>query len=395
MNPFPQKAPFYRGLIASCGLLAVLIAFAQPTFAEGDENSPLAWMATAGGAAVSPSLQNTEGQRTVAIKSDHTISCPLKEGDSTFVIALPKSTLLDRLTFINENGTAQGELHIAVSNYRLPAESPKWNAVDGSVHFAHKRLFNLSLLGVEAKYVRLSFHVDNAGRIAALRLRGTDAPENLGREESRVLQISNPLPSGSDNDNLSFALTDLRANSRILYISSGPSSLATRMIDENPATSFDFSLTDPQPTVVVELAGEARSQRVSALYKGARGHLEVFILKNFPASSRHVDLTGLKPIAVTIERASAGRTVATFDPQGARLVALRWTLDSFGYADNDPKSVVTLPANGEAGPLEVAEIGAFDGATLGMIYPAELIAANNPQLGDPLGEIPIVPVPSP
>jgi len=32
--------------------------------------------------------------------------------------------------------------------------------VDGVVPFAHKRLFKLSMLGVETKFVRLSFKVD-------------------------------------------------------------------------------------------------------------------------------------------------------------------------------------------------------------------------------------------
>ena len=371
-------------------MLLAVVPFGPSLLAQSDEDARLDWIATAGGAAVSPSLEHVDA--TPPTRNDDAISCPLKEGDSTFVIALPKSTLLDRLTFVNENGSAQGELRIAVSNYRLPAESPKWNAVDGSVHFAHKRLFNLSLLGVEAKYVRLSFHVENAGRLAEVRLRGTDTPENLGREESQILRISNPLASANRNDNLSFALTDLYTHSRIVYVSSGPSSLATRMIDENPATTFRFSATDPHPTVVVELAPEERSQQVSALYK-ERGHLDVYLLKNFTPTSGHVDLRGLKPIPITTERASAGRMIATFNPEGATYVALRWMLDS--YFDDDHKSVVALPANGDASPLEVAEIGSFNGATLAMIDPAEFISTNNPQSGDPPGEVPIVPAPSP
>ena len=88
---------------------------------------------------------------------DDTISCPLQGGDTTFVIALPKAALIDRLTFVNENATARGDLKIAVSNDRLPANSAKWTEVDGVIPFARKRLFNLSMLGVEANYVRLFF----------------------------------------------------------------------------------------------------------------------------------------------------------------------------------------------------------------------------------------------
>jgi len=95
-----------------------------------------------------------------SILDENTISCPLREGETTFVIALPKKPLRDRFTFVNENSAACGEFKIAVSNSRLPPDSPKWTEVDGVVPFAHKRLFNLSILGVETKFVRLSFRVE-------------------------------------------------------------------------------------------------------------------------------------------------------------------------------------------------------------------------------------------
>jgi len=89
-----------------------------------------------------------------------TISCVLREGETTFIIQLPKNSPSDRFTFLNENAAACGELRIAVSNSALPADSPRWIEVDGIVPFAHKRLFKLSMLGVETKFVRLSFKVD-------------------------------------------------------------------------------------------------------------------------------------------------------------------------------------------------------------------------------------------
>jgi hypothetical protein len=100
------------------------------------------------------------------IMDDDTVTCLLEEGDTNFVIKLPNRAVPDRFTFLNENA-AQGELKIAVANQRLPANSSGWNEVEGVIPFAHKRLFGVSLLGVEAKFVRLSFHVEKKGRIAA------------------------------------------------------------------------------------------------------------------------------------------------------------------------------------------------------------------------------------
>ncbi len=106
-----------------------------------------------------------------ALKTDEdTISCALQEGETTFIIPLPKVAVLDRFIFINRNASACGEFNIAISNSRLPARSPKWIQVDGIIPFAHKRLFNLSLLGIEANYVKLSFHVEKAGRTTRLGL---------------------------------------------------------------------------------------------------------------------------------------------------------------------------------------------------------------------------------
>src|SRR5947199_6676214 len=95
-----------------------------------------------------------------AFVDNDTVSCVLREGETTFIIQLPKNAPRDRFTSLNENAAACGELRIAVSDSSLPADSPKWTQVDGIVPFAHKRLFKLSMLGVDTKFVRLSFTVD-------------------------------------------------------------------------------------------------------------------------------------------------------------------------------------------------------------------------------------------
>jgi hypothetical protein len=98
---------------------------------------------------------------------DDTVTCLLQEGETNFVIELPCSAKMDRLTFLNENARARGELKIAVSDHRLSPSSSGWTEVEGVIPFAHKRLFGVSLLGIEAKYVRLSFRVEKQG-LAAL-----------------------------------------------------------------------------------------------------------------------------------------------------------------------------------------------------------------------------------
>ncbi len=107
------------------------------------------------------------GHGTTALLLGDTLSCALQEGQTTFVIKVPQSTTLDRLTFLNENVAAAGALKISVSNEQLPASSRKWVEVDGQIAFANKRLFDLSLLGVEARFVKLTFTVDKGPRLAS------------------------------------------------------------------------------------------------------------------------------------------------------------------------------------------------------------------------------------
>ena len=102
----------------------------------------------------------TRQERAAIIVRDETIRCPLREGETTFIVSSPRNSSLDRVILVNENMSARGELRIAVSNDKLSALSNKWKPVDGSIHFRRKRLFNLSLVGVEAKYVKLTFRVE-------------------------------------------------------------------------------------------------------------------------------------------------------------------------------------------------------------------------------------------
>jgi len=128
------------------------------------------------------------------LTADNAISCDLQEGNTVFIIPVPKTALLDRFTFVNQNAAACGEFNIAISNSRLSPNSPDWVPVDGIVPFSHKRLFNLSLLGTEAKYVRLSFHVEKTARITRLGFHPADT------ERSRQVAAAAPPAAGPADD---------------------------------------------------------------------------------------------------------------------------------------------------------------------------------------------------
>jgi hypothetical protein len=143
--------------------------FAEPSPSGSHTNAQIECVTPDGKLSAIPHSHIIDPNSAGSIIDDATVSCPLREGETTFVIALPNA-LRDRFTFVNENAAACGELRIAVSDSRLSADSPKWTEEDGIIPFSHKRLFpcwhnrlfNLSVLGVETNYVLLSFHVEGA-----------------------------------------------------------------------------------------------------------------------------------------------------------------------------------------------------------------------------------------
>ncbi|HSP44511.1 MAG TPA: hypothetical protein VLO30_00830 [Chthoniobacterales bacterium] len=298
-------------------------------------------------------VTNKDSSANSLLLDDNTLSYALPEGDTTFLLSFPRTFPLDRFTFVNENSSGAGELKIAVSKYRLPVRSPKWNEVNSS-SFTGKRLFDLSLLRTEARFVKLSFHVSRAGRIAGLGLYGGQSLQQFAARQRGVMRVTNPAATHRMQDMLNFNFLNLYAGARIVFVSSGTEEQAQRMIDDNVVTAFQFAPADPSPTVVVELAELERLHRVSAVYKMEKGRLDVFALENLKTNPG--DLAGETPVASVTDTTGAGKAAVEFDTHGARFVALRWTPTDA----NTPHE------------FELAEVGAFGEMSLSMLSTQEL-----------------------
>ncbi|PZR73914.1 MAG: hypothetical protein DLM73_09455 [Chthoniobacterales bacterium] len=320
-----------------------------------------------------PGATAKDANASALIMDDDTVSVPLHEGDTTFIIAFPRTSALDRFTFVNENGSAEGEMKVSVSNYRLPAQSSKWIEVNGSTLFTHQRHFNLSLLGVEARYVKLSFHVQKAGRIAALGLYGAQSLQKFASRQSSVVRVKNLMAARRLEDMLNFNFANLYAKARVVFVSSGAEESARRMIDDDTITAYRFAAADPHPTVIVELAERERLHRISALYKMQAGTLEVFLLDEL--GSNPGDLSGAKPIASIVDASGGGKAAVNFDPNGGRYVALRWTPSA-------PEAIKVF---------EVVEISAFGDMPLSMLSTTEFpdVYASNTATEVKAPEVPV------
>jgi hypothetical protein len=327
-------------------------------------------------------ITNKESSPSALLLDDDTLNYPLAAGDTTFVLSFPRTSMLDRFTFVNENASASGEITVAVSNYRLPARSSKWIEVNSGGSFTGKRLFDLSLAGTEARYVKLSFHVTKAGSIAGLGLYGGQSLQKFAARQRGVVRVTNSAATRRLEDMLNFNFANLYARARIVFISSGSEENAKRMIDDDVITSFQFASSDPHPTVIVELAERERLHRVSAVYKMEKGRLDVFMLEDLGTNPG--DLSGAKPIASVTDTDGSGKAALDFDPHGGRYVALRWT-----PAD------ATTPRG-----FEVAELSAFGEMPLSMLSTQEspdVYADNSVGLMSPplVVQPPVLPLVSP
>jgi len=88
----------------------------------------------------------------------------LPKGVTSFVIPLSSPNQQRCFTLENGNVTAKGTFSIATASKPLAANDANWNVVAGAVRFRQKRQFYLSLVGVEAKFVRLTFQIDGPGK---------------------------------------------------------------------------------------------------------------------------------------------------------------------------------------------------------------------------------------
>jgi hypothetical protein len=278
------------------------------------------------------------------VLDDNTLSCPLPVGESIFIITLPKIAVLQRFAFINQNAAGEGEFDLAVSNYRLGSTDPKWVPVQTATRFSGQRLINLPVMGAEAKYVKIAFHVRKEGRLAGVALYGSRTLD--GFAERHVLRAQTSFSLGAmklirhTEETLNFNYANQYARAHVAYVSSGATEGAPRMIDDDVATSFSFAQRDAHPTVIVALANHQTLHRVSAVYQMQQGQVEVYLLDDLPANPG--DLTNARLIATVTDQKGEGKAAIDFDPHGARYVALRWT----------PKKAATRP-------FEVAEIAAF------------------------------------
>jgi hypothetical protein len=311
------------------------------------------------GAKLESTGANTDSKAEALLSGDPTATYPLPAGTTTLLVALSKIENVDSLAFLNAG--AKGQVTIATSNAKLPADSPQWkNAAQQELSSdAVKAKIGPS----EAKYVRLTFNVTEAGQIAGFGLYSTAAVSDFTAPRTRATAEQAKV-------------SDIHSKARALYVSSGSDvRQANNMIDDQTATSYTFAAEDGTPTTVIDLGKSSTVNRISAVYSAGAGNMEFYVLPSLPAGSdstvqvsspgadgasptpemapksvRMDDaaFAGLKPVGSATDGGSQGRASVDFAPTTGRYVMVRW-----------------LPASQQDRSFTVAEVAAFgQGSTL-------------------------------
>jgi hypothetical protein len=206
---------------------------------------------------------------------DPTIGYQLPAGQSSILVSLANIENIEEISLLNEG--AQGSVTIAVSNADVPAKSPEWRELGRNPITAGTVTANVG--PGEAKYVKLTFDVTTPGRIAAFGVYATPAVSDFTMPRPRKVSFT--------NESAAFALinynfTDLHMRARGLYASSGDVKQVNKMIDDQPATAYQFAAGDREPTVVIDLGRQRTLSRISAVYAAQPGSVDFYVLNSLP-----------------------------------------------------------------------------------------------------------------
>jgi len=257
---------------------------------------------------------------------DPTVGYPLSNGNTRLLISLSKIENIDKISF--RNSGAKGEVTVATSSAKLPADSAQWHQV-----MRQQLTSNVVTANVgpsDAKYVRLTFNVTEPGRIAGLGVYSVPV----------VADFTMPRAHRATQENseniafISYNLSDVHAKARALYVSSGADlQQANRMIDNQPGTTYTFSADDATPTAVIDLGKEMAVQRISGTYLAREAMVDFYVLRMLPGDSAVApktlrlsdsDLAGLKPVG-SVADTGKGRAAIDFAPVTGRYIMVKWT----------------------------------------------------------------------
>ena len=286
----------------------------------------------------------------------------LRTGTTRLLISLAQIENLDSIAFVNSE--ARGRVTIAMSSAKLAPESPQWH--DARQEELSDGLISARIVPSEAKYVRLTFNVRSAGRIASLGIYSAAAVSDF------IMPRARKIAAGSSADAIAKAnynLADLHAKARTTFVSSGDDlKLAYNMIDGQPGTTYVFAGNDAAPAVIIDLGHSVSVNRISTFSTPSSTAVTFYLLGTLPGNNTENPGASLRIDSQTL---AAFRTVGTGHDDGSGRVAVNFEETTGRYV-----MLVWTPSVRSAN-FSVAEVAVFGPASNGRMLVANT-SGNNP-----------------
>ena len=228
------------------------------------------------------------------LTEDPTLGTPMVQGATSFVLSLKQIEILNTLNFINEGGV--GKVTVSTALTQSAAAEDNWHDTGFVVFDADRRVVSLQIGGIDAKFVKVTFEMAEAGRLYSFGLFGESnideyALQNIDADAlSAVQQVTTDARATSNQDLVDINLLAAYTGARVAYVSSG-SGDPTALIDADSSTTYRFDSTDPYPTVIVDLGGAESVDRVSALYSKSDVRMAIFAMNELPEAEDWVGRT--------------------------------------------------------------------------------------------------------
>ena len=291
-------------------------------------------------------------QSTALLSGDPKAGCSLSSGTHSVLISLARIEHINSCGFINVD--AKGTVMIATAIANLDPASPQWRDA-GKTDLSNGAL-TAKIGPTDAKYVRLTFDLTEAGRVSDLGVYGMPG----------VADFTTPRPRRAIEGEIaqaSYNLTDLHTKARVLYVSSGVDTRrSNRMIDDQPSTTYSFAASDNAPAAIIDLGREMTLRRISVLSSPGAGTANFYVLDVLPVSTSNIPdtlrldermLAGMKSVGSASDDGT-GRAAVDFSETSGRYVLVKWSL-------------------GTPSIFSVAEIAAFGRAPANMLFAANRV----------------------
>lgn len=360
-------------------------------------------------------VEGGKSDAAALLRDDDPLGYPLAAGDTSMTLSLPQIEVLKRFNFLNL--TAAGKVTVSVSSAK-GADAAAWREVQ-TKNFSGTDVVTCDFGSVEARQVKIDFHLDTPGRVDTFGLFGlrTLATSSNGRYAAK----------GEDKKALMYNYAASSPDAGVVMVSPGEDIKAAQALaDGDVGTSFTFNPTDPEPMAVVDLGTTRALNRVSVAFKAGAGHMDVYLLADPKEKSALVKGTaprtiedviktdfpaGHEPIlsAETGKQAGLNRLSGNVNAQSGRYLVLAFhpapggvaesgvaTTDfkDVDFKDSDFKDSGRGQQPGSALPLEVSELTAFGNTPPGTLtrVPPNIppvppnIPPENPFPPTPIGE---------